>query len=128
MTQDKDLTVHEISVDEFDEFIENHETLVILDVREPAEHAAAHIPRSVNVPLDSLAAAATAGMPMSNATLAGARKKTVVVYCAGGKVSPKAVAQLQAQGFERVYCLAGGLARWRAAGQAVISQTPSAPK
>ena len=120
MMQDKDPAVHEISVDEFDEFIENHETLVILDVREPAEHTAAHIPRSVNVPLDSLAAAATAGTSTTNPALAGAREKTMVVYCADGSMSRKAVALLQARGFERVYCLAGGLARWHAAGQAII--------
>jgi rhodanese-related sulfurtransferase len=122
MTQNQDPAVHEISVDEFDEFIENHETLVILDVREPAEHAAAHIPRSVNVPLDLLAAAATAGTRTTNPALAGAREKTIVIYCADGSTSRKAVALLQARGFERVYCLAGGLAHWRAAGQAVIAE------
>lgn len=113
--------VHEISVDEFDEFIENHETLVILDVRERAAHAAAHIPRSLNVPLSTLAEAATAGSPNANAPLVAASGKTVVAYCEDGSASRKAVALLQTRGYERVYSLAGGIASWRAAGQAVIS-------
>lgn len=113
--------VQEISVEEFDELIENHETLVILDVRAPAEHARARIPRSLNVPLASLAGALTPGSVAPGAILSGARAKTIVVYCADGGASRQATAQLQAQGFQRVYCLAGGLVRWRAAGQAVIA-------
>jgi len=113
--------VHEISVDEFDEFIENHETLIILDVREPAEHAAAHIPRSLNVPLSTLAGAATPGSPNVNALLVAANRKTVVAYCEDGSASRQAVALLHTKGFERIYSLAGGIASWRAAGQAVIS-------
>lgn len=117
MTRATGTAVQEISVEEFDELIENHETLVILDVREPGEHPRARIPRSLNVPLASLAA----GSAAPGAIPAGARDKTVVVYCADGGASRQATALLQAQGFQRVYCLSGGLARWRAAGQAVIS-------
>ncbi len=117
----KQQTVHEISVDEFDEFIENHESLLILDVRSPAEHTAAHIPRSLNIPLASLAEATRPDSPRANPGLAEAREKTVVAYCGDGTASREAVQLLQARGFERVYCLAGGLASWRNAGQAVIS-------
>lgn len=113
--------VHEISIDEFDEFIENHETLLILDVRERAAHAAAYIPRSLNVPLSTLAEAATPGSPNTNALLAAASRKTIVTYCEDGSASRKAVALLQTKGYERVYSLTGGIASWRAAGQAVIS-------
>jgi len=122
MAPGTDPAVHEISVDEFDEFIENHEALVILDVREPGEHAAAHIPRSINIPLATLVETARAGTSGLDGRLSGAHEKTIVVYCADGELSRRAVPLLQAQGLERVYCLAGGLASWRAAGQAVIGE------
>jgi len=94
---------------------------VILDVREPGEHAAAHIPRSINIPLATLVETARAGTSGLDGRLSGAHEKTIVVYCADGELSRRAVPLLQAQGLERVYCLAGGITRWRAAGQAVVA-------
>jgi adenylyltransferase/sulfurtransferase len=74
----------------------------LIDVREPHEWAIARIPGARLLPLGAFAE--------SLATLDSARE--IVVHCKGGTRSAKAVRQLQAAGFRRVWNLAGGIARW----------------
>jgi adenylyltransferase/sulfurtransferase len=74
----------------------------VLDVREPHEWEIARIPGARLVPLGTLAEV----LP----TLDPARE--IVVHCKGGSRSAKAVRQMQAAGFTRVWNLAGGISRW----------------
>jgi adenylyltransferase/sulfurtransferase len=74
----------------------------LIDVREPHEWEIARIPRARLVPLGALAEA----LP----TLDSARD--IVVHCKTGGRSAKAVRQLQAAGYRRVWNLAGGITRW----------------
>jgi adenylyltransferase/sulfurtransferase len=74
----------------------------LIDVREPHEWAIARIPGARLVPLGAITE--------SLATLDSARE--IVVHCKGGTRSAKAVRQLQAAGFRRVWNLAGGITRW----------------
>jgi sulfur-carrier protein adenylyltransferase/sulfurtransferase len=74
----------------------------LIDVREPHEWEIARIPGARLIPLATLVEA----LP----TLDTARD--IVVHCKMGGRSAKAVQQLQAAGFRKVWSLAGGIARW----------------
>ena len=74
----------------------------LIDVREPYELKIASIPDARLVPLGSLIEA----LP----TLDTSRE--IVVMCRSGQRSGKAVKQLQAAGFRKVWNLAGGILRW----------------
>jgi len=74
----------------------------LVDVREVHEWEIGRIEGARLAPLSSFAEALS--------TLDSARD--VVVYCKSGGRSAKAVRQLQAAGFRRVWNLAGGILRW----------------
>jgi molybdopterin/thiamine biosynthesis adenylyltransferase/rhodanese-related sulfurtransferase len=74
----------------------------LLDVREPHEWEIGRIPGARLVPLATL--------PEALPTLDSAHD--IVVHCKSGVRSAKAVRQLQAAGFRRVWNLAGGILRW----------------
>ncbi|MBI3777804.1 MAG: rhodanese-like domain-containing protein [Gammaproteobacteria bacterium] len=74
--------VRAISVEEFDEMIENHDDLLIVDVREPEEFHRGHIPGALLVPRGTLAADVLQQMGFEK-----------VYVLAGG------IAQWQAEGF-----------------------------
>jgi sulfur-carrier protein adenylyltransferase/sulfurtransferase len=75
---------------------------LLLDVREPYEHAIARLPDARLVPLGTLAGA----LP----TLDPAQE--VVVLCHHGMRSAAAASFLREHGFRRVWNLAGGIDRW----------------
>jgi adenylyltransferase/sulfurtransferase len=74
----------------------------IVDVREPHELQIAHYPKARAIPLGQLADH-IAELP---------RDKDLVLACRTGARSARAVQQLQAAGFTRVWNLAGGIHRW----------------
>lgn len=80
---------------------------VLIDVREPAEHAREHIP---GVPLVSLSAFDIERVK----SLAGSKK--VIIHCASGIRSARAAEALHAAGVTNVAHLKGGIPTWRAAG------------
>ena len=76
--------------------------LELIDVREPHELTIAQIPGVRLVPLGTLAEA----LPSLDSS------RETVVICRTGARSGRAVKQLQAAGFRRVWNLAGGIHRW----------------
>jgi adenylyltransferase/sulfurtransferase len=78
------------------------EALDLVDVREPHEWDICRIEGARLAPLSSFAGALR--------ELDSARD--VVLYCKSGARSAKALRQLQAAGFKRVWNLAGGILRW----------------
>ena len=84
---------------------------VLVDVREPAEHAAGAIDGAVLIPLRQLMARAEQ-LP---------KDRPVVVYCQSGGRSARAVAALRSQGFD-AHNLVGGLIAWRAHGSPHVSR------
>jgi rhodanese-related sulfurtransferase len=84
----------------------NRDKAVLIDVREPAEFAAGHAAGARNVPLGTLDSGK--GLPANKAL-------PLVVMCATGARSSRAVAQLRKAGHTQVHALAGGNAAWREA-------------
>ena len=74
----------------------------LIDVREPHEWAIAQIPGARLVPLGTF----TESLPSFDSA------RDIVVTCKMGGRSAKAVRQLQAAGFKKVWNLAGGILRW----------------
>lgn len=80
---------------------------LVIDVRNPSEYAAGHLPHGVNLPLGGLREAAAA-LP---------KERPVVVHCESGVRAMVAIGALEAIGFEDVRHLAGDLVAWRREGR-----------
>ncbi|MDX1547139.1 MAG: rhodanese-like domain-containing protein [Rhodothermales bacterium] len=97
--------VPEITVQELKELIDEGQAPVLIDVREPAEHAASRL-ESTLVPLGELPLRVDEIEPHREEDL-------VVVYCRSGARSARAVQFLQAHGFTNARNLRGGLLAWQ---------------
>jgi adenylyltransferase/sulfurtransferase len=91
-----------ISPRELADRFQRGDDVVLLDVREPHEHAIAHLPQARLIPLARLAQV----IPELD------RDRDIVVHCKGGTRSARAVRQLLDAGFTRVWNLDGGILRW----------------
>lgn len=85
----------------------NRQKAVVIDVCEPAEYAAGHVSGARSVPLGDL-----------EQKLPGAVKNKalpLILVCASGMRSRRAMAQAKKLGFEQAHSLKGGLAAWKEA-------------
>ncbi len=85
----------------------NREKAVVVDVCGAEEFKAGHVAGAKNLPLDTL-----------EASLTGAVKNKalpVILVCASGARSKRAVAIAKKLGYENAHSLSGGLAGWRSA-------------
>lgn len=83
----------------------NREKAVVVDVRDPAEFAAGHVTGARNIPLGEL-----------EARLPGAMKNKalpLILVCASGARSGRAVAIAKKLGYEQAQSLGGGLKAWK---------------
>ena len=83
----------------------NREKAVVVDVCEPAEFAAGHVTGAKNIPLGEL-----------EAKLSGAVKNKalpLILVCASGARSGRAVAIAKKLGYEQAQSLGGGLKAWK---------------
>jgi adenylyltransferase/sulfurtransferase len=76
----------------------------LIDVREPAEFAASHLPRAINIPLDSIE---QHGRQLPHAG-------TVIFMCRSGVRSQRACALAERMGVSEAWQLEGGLLAWKA--------------
>ena len=81
-------------------------TATVVDVREPAEHEAGHIPGTEHIPLSELQARATEI----------AQDRPVVFYCRVGGRSAMAAQAFEAAGYD-ARSMAGGMLRWAEEGR-----------
>jgi rhodanese-related sulfurtransferase len=86
--------------------------LLILDVREPNEFDAMHIPGSLNVPRGILESACEWDYEETEPELVRARGREVVVVCRSGHRSVLAAHSMQVLGYENVISLRTGLRGW----------------
>ena len=80
------------------EIIEDGAT--IIDVRTVEEYNTGHIVNAINIPLDEIT---TIDIPKDN---------TLIIYCASGIRSTKAINELINLGYTSLYNLDGGLINW----------------
>jgi rhodanese-related sulfurtransferase len=97
--------VQTISVETAPTWLREHTDALVLDVREPREYAAGHIPGAVSIPQSDLALRQDE-VP---------RDRDVLVVCEAGARSLKASGFLHDVGYERAVNLAEGTAGWRRA-------------
>lgn len=89
----------------------NREDAHIVDVREPDEYSAGHLPEAKNIPVAKLAERI--------GELEKFKDKPIIVCCASGMRSNKACAELKKQGFDKLFNLTGGIDAWVGAGYPV---------
>ena len=86
----------------------NRQDALVLDVREQAEYAQAHVLNARGMPLSQI--------ETRLGDIEKFKEKPVIVYCATNNRSSVAVAKLKKHGFTQVYSLNGGFAAWQQAG------------
>lgn len=96
--------INEIQPDALKARLAANENLVLLDVRQPEEHAEKNIPNSILIPLGEL--------PARMAELEQLKDKEIIVYCRSGNRSGQACMFLQMQGFANPVNLRGGMLAW----------------
>lgn len=106
--------VQTVDAHTLNDWIVNDDVLLI-DVREPHEHARAHIPAAVLMPLSKL----------GGIELPDAGGKKVAIVCATGARSAMAAERLFAHHYGSAYNVHGGMMAWQMAGMEV-AQDPSA--
>ena len=83
--------------------LDTEKGIILLDVRTKEEYIEKHLPKSILIPLNTLASEASRKLPQKNAE--------IFVYCRSGNRSKTAVRILLKQGYTNVYNL-GGIVRW----------------
>ena len=106
-------TIPQMGVEELAERMRAGEVAVI-DVREPAEWEAGHLPGAENIPLSQIAARIEE-IP---------RDRPLVLHCQAGGRSAIVASVLRSRGFDDVRNLSGGYAEWEASGGEVEPQAP----
>ena len=109
-------SVPEMTAEDAKAKLDSGEVDLIVDVREPAEWEAGHIPGAVHAPRGMLEWLADPTYANHKDELAGAREKNVVIHCAAGGRSLLAAQTLQRLGFKNVSSLKGGYTDWAAKG------------
>ncbi|MBU3742659.1 MAG: rhodanese-like domain-containing protein [Candidatus Kapabacteria bacterium] len=94
----------EITTTHLKERLAAGEQLVLLDVRQPEEYAAGHIPGSVLIPLGEL--------PGRLAEIEQHRAAEIIVICRSGNRSGQACMFLEMQGFAHPTNMRGGMLAW----------------
>lgn len=85
----------------------NRQDAVVLDLRPGTEFEAGHIIDSLNLPADPDA---------QQKILEKHKGKPMIAVCQNGMLSTRMARAIKLKGFDKVYCLKGGLAAWRSAG------------
>ena len=100
-----DSNVKNVSGEEAYKLINEDKELIILDVRSKEEYDSGHIPGAKLLPVQSLS--------MRIDELGVYIDKPILVYCASGGRSPRAVETLMENDFTNIYHLSRGISSWR---------------
>jgi rhodanese-related sulfurtransferase len=94
-----------VSAEEAYNLIKDDKEFIILDVRTKEEYDDGHIPGAKLIPVQVL--------PMKLNELSEYKDKPILVYCASGGRSPRAVDTLVNDDFQNIYHLNRGISSWR---------------
>ena len=89
--------------------VKDNAGVFLIDVREPDEYAAGHIPGITLIPMGEVAAR-LAELP---------RDKEIIITCRTGNRSGQVADLLREQGFTNVHNMSGGIVAWEEAGYPV---------
>ncbi|MFO7994740.1 MAG: rhodanese-like domain-containing protein [Marinobacter sp.] len=104
--------IHEIPMDQADDAIRKADMLV--DVRDPDEYRASHIPGAVNISRGMLEFKFTNDPALEN------RDLNIVCYCKTSGRAALGAKALKEMGYLHVTSIAGGFDAWQEAGKAVV--------
>lgn len=90
---------------------EQLQSSLILDVREPSEYAAGHLPGAINIPRGVLEFKIDATPEFQ-----GKRQESIIVYCQTGGRSALAAHALNQLGYNQAVSMAGGFKAWSESG------------
>jgi rhodanese-related sulfurtransferase len=93
----------EISIDELKTLLDSGKSVVLIDVREPFEHEAGHVPGDVLMPMNSVPASLNTLDPDAE----------IVAYCQMGGRSGAVVDFMRKNGYQNARSLTGGFAAWK---------------
>ena len=99
--------IREVTADDVQAMRDRGEPVTLVDVREPAEWAAGHLPGATHIPRGEIETGAESQLP---------RDARIVVYCAAGGRSALAADTLQQMGYANVASMRGGIQAWADAG------------
>lgn len=102
MTLSNNVQLQEIDAQTLKQWLEEN-SVMLVDVREPAEYAAEHIPGTKLHPLSKF----------DPQQIIPATGQKLVLYCQSGNRSAKASRQLLESGFDSVSHLRGGIPTWK---------------
>jgi len=105
---------HIVEID-IDEAKNSLGTSLILDVREPAEYAAGHLPGAFNIPRGVLEFKIG-----SHPDFQDKQDAHIIVYCQSGGRSALATEALNKIGFHNAVSMAGGFKAWTDSGNEVV--------
>jgi rhodanese-related sulfurtransferase len=106
--------------------LQENPDLLIVDVREPYEFDAMHIPGSISVPRGILESACEWEYEETIPALVQAREREVVVVCRSGYRSVLAAHSMQVLGYRNVVSLKTGLRGWKDYEQPLVDQAGDA--
>lgn len=98
--------VEKVSVERAKEIIDSIPDLVIIDVRTLEEYRGGYIHRSENIDINK--------DDFEQKVDLISKEKEIMVVCAAGTRSAKAVDILQDKGFKKIYEIEGGMDEWKA--------------
>lgn len=98
--------MNSISAKQLKQKLESDDAPVVINVLSQEQHRQAHVPGSINIPVDRIEDEIEAHVSDKN--------NEIIVYCANEscQASPKAAAKLKDMGYERVLDFEGGLEGW----------------
>ena len=99
-------SIEQVPVEKVGDLAQTEKYLQFVDVRRSAEHAAGHATRTINIPLDKLAADFDKLDPTA----------PTYVICQGGYRSSLGASILENAGFKTIYNVTGGTEAWTEAG------------
>ncbi len=105
--------VNTVDMQAFKRALDAHEPALVIDVREPDEFTAQHIPGAINIPRGVIEFKIWPHVGYPDRTDTSAK---LYLYCASGSRCMLAAKSLQDLGFTRVYAVDMALKDWQAAG------------
>lgn len=104
--------ISEIFPWDLEELLRQEPNTFLLDIREPEEFAAAHIPGSINVPRGLLEGACDWNYDDTVPALVKARHEKVIVICRSGNRSVLAAYTMKIMGYQQPISLKTGIRGW----------------